>query len=366
MIEELIIHLGDRKTGSTSIQAALASKCWNCPSARLFYPADSNHNSLANAIRGEERGISLAQRGDKIRQRLVRSDAQFGVLSAEHFEAVSPHDLADFLGSYLPEVMSQFRLIAYIRPHADRLLSSFAERSKIGSNCASTVHLHQNFLSNNILMYAPRMREWRNVFGERVTFRPFIRSMLLDQDVVSDFFGFVFGSHPFTLRIPQLHNESLCVEDLVMLRAVHGILRQRYGPRLDLFTRQAFGRRMGVVLASSRASGTRLSLHRSLVEKVITAYRDDAIAVDQEFFTGSPMLSALEQYREKAVEEEQSLDIEDYYSQEAIRQMACWAEFIGQIMASNQKQFLANLPPLDMQSRRGRKHFSARQNGSSW
>ena len=351
MIKELVIHLGDCKTGSTSIQSVLANKSWHCSSARLIYPSRSNHNSLANAIRGTGNGLSLLQRGERLRERLLRRDAEFGVLSAEHFEFVSPHDLANFLDKYLPETVSHLRLIAYIRPHADNLLSRFGERSKIGLRCASPAQLHRKFLANGLLMYAPRLREWRNVFGTKVTFKPFIRRMLYEQDVVLDFFRFVFGDHAFTLRDSQLRNESLCLEDLVMLRKVHSILRQRFG--FDLSTVQSFGRRMGNVLASSGATGTRPCLHLGLVEDIISAYRDDAIAVDQEFFTGNPMLSALEGHRDKVVEEEQSLNIEDYYSQEAIRHMTCWAEFVGQIIASNQKQFKSI--PLEWHSRSGKK-----------
>lgn len=352
MIKELVIHLGDRKTGSTSIQSALASKSWRCPSARLIYPSSSNHNSLANALRDVGNGRSLAQRGERLRARLLRRDAEFGVLSAEHFEFVSPHDLATFLDKYLPESLPQLRLIAYIRPHADRLLSTFAERSKLGARCASPAQLHRALLANGLLQYAPRLREWRNVFGKKITFKPFIRSMLYEKDVVLDFFRFVFGDHAFSLRDSQSRNESLCLEDLVMLRKVHSILRHHFRARLDLSTLQYFGRRMGIVLASSGATGTRPCLHRGLVEEVISAYRDDAIAVDQEFFAGNPMLSALEGHRDKVVEEEQSLNVEDYYSQEAIRHMTCWAEFIGQIMASNQKQFKSL--PLDWHSKSGK------------
>ena len=351
MIKELIIHLGDRKTGSTSIQAALARKNWCCDSAHLIYPSRSNHNSLANAIRGEKTGMSLPQRVERLRRRLLGSDAEFGVISAEDFEIVSPSDLSTFLGNYFPELLPRFRLIAYIRPHAERLLSSFVERLKNGARYSSPSQLHRDFLSKGFLNYAPRMREWRNTFDEKILFKPFIRTLLYEQDVVSDFLRFVFRDHSFTLDANfRPRNESLCLEDLVMLRKVHAILRQRFGPKLSNSTLQAFGRRMAITLASSVASGTKLQLHRGLVEEIISSYSDDAIAVDQEFFTGSPMFSALQDAREKCGEEEQSLNVEDHYSQEAIRHMVCWAEFMGQIMASNQKQFLNNSKPIALNS----------------
>lgn len=351
MIKELIIHLGDRKTGSTSIQAALASKSWSCASAQLIYPSRSNHNSLANAIRGEKTGMSLSDRVARLRRRLLSSDAEFGVISAEDFEVVSPSDLSTFLRNYLPEFLPRLRLIAYIRPHAERLLSSFTERLKKGARYSSPTQLHRDFLSKGFLNYAPRMRKWRDTFGEKILFKPFVRSSFNKQDVVSDFLRFVFRDHSFTLDSNfRPRNESLCLEDLVMLRKVHTILCQHFGSELNSSTLKSFGRRMAIILASSGASGTKPQLHRGLVEEIISSYSDDAVTVDHEFFTGSPMFSALQEYREKCVEEEQSLSVEDYFSQEAIRYMTCWTEFIGQIMASDQMQFLDNSKSIALKS----------------
>lgn len=346
MIKELIIHLGDRKTGTTSIQTALASHSWHCNTAKLVYPSRWNHNPLANAIGREKTPQVLAKRGKALRERLLKSDADFGVISAEHFEVVPPQFLAEFLDTYLPELRQSLRLIAYIRPHADRLLSSFAERSKLGSRCGSPTQLHRTFLATGFLRYGPRLKAWREVFGQQITFRPFERSFLYKEDAVEDFFKFVFGTHAYSLQQQPRRNESLCLEDLVLLREVHRVLRERFGGRLNKGTQEAFGRRMAIVLANSGAQGTRLRLHRRLAEDVVMAYHDDAITIDQEFFSGNPMHNALKSHRDKVIEEEQSLDVADYYSQEAIRQMHCWAEFIGRLMVNNQENFLTNsMPP---------------------
>ena len=343
MIKELIIHLGDHKTGSTSIQTALASRNWTCETCKLIYPTQWNHNPLAKAIKGVNEG--LAKKGENLRQRMLSSSADIGVISAEAFENVPPQKLAQFLATYLPELSRSTRLITYIRPHADRLLSSFAERSKIGLRCGTLAQLHRNFLSRGFLAYAPRLRDWRNVFGEQLTLRVFQRNLLHGMDVVDDFYSYVFGAHSFEFSQSPHTNKSLCLEDLVMLREVHQVLRKNFGDRLNNSTQTIFGLHFAILLAQSEVKGTRIQLHRDLVEEMISAYRGDAIQLDQEFFSGSPMLDALEAYSDKAIEEEQSLNPANYYSQETLRQMHCWAEFIGRLMVSNQSQFLANSRP---------------------
>lgn len=343
MIKELIVHIGDRKTGSTSIQAALASRNWICRSANIIYPAKVNHNLLASAISKSNGRVGL--RGEKLRERLLRSDADYAVISAENFEDVNPKNLALFIDTYLPELRSSMRLIGYIRPHADRLLSSFSERSKRGVCLYSLAELHDQFVRSRFLFYAPRMLAWRAVFGEHILFRPFDRSLLCEQDVVKDFFGFVLGGHDFQLNTLQQRNESLCLQDLVLLRELHSLLRKRFGEDIKQSTLGAFGRNMANLLTSEENKGTKLQLHRNLLEDVILAYREDAIVVDREFFTGSPMLNALESHRDKTVENEQSLDVAEYYSSEAIRQLRCWAEFIGRLMVRNQEQFAGSIVP---------------------
>ena len=348
MIKTLIIHLGDHKTGTTSIQKALASKSLECSTAQVIYPIHPNcfnHNLLARAIRREEMNIDLEERGKWLRSRLMNSDAEFGVISAEKFEFVPPNMLSNFLEKYLPELTSTLRLIAYIRPHADRLLSGFAERTKLGVRCVSPEQLHSQLLKKGLLKYAPRMQKWGSIFGKQLTFKPFDRSLLHEKDVVQDFFQFVLGGHSWQLHQPKRCNDSLCLEDLVLLREVHQTLRQNFGIKLKRHTLEVFGRSMALVLATHTikgSTGTKLQLDRSLVEELIAAYRDDAIAVDQEFFQSSPMLTALENQRNKALEEKQSLNTTDFYSIDAIRQIHCWAEFIGRLMVSNQLQFIAN------------------------
>jgi hypothetical protein len=344
MIKNLIIHIGDRKTGSTSIQAALANNSLTCSSASIVYPVNQskiNHISLARAI--GRRGSGCVQRGQALRKRLQTSNADYAVISSEDFEEVQPEYLNQFINTFLPEFRDSMRIIGYIRPHAERIVSSFCERSKIGAQASSLPDLHLRFLRSGLLQYAPRMQAWREVFGERVLFKPFIPTLLNGQDVVLDFYNFMLGGMDFQINAPKHLNESLFLEDIVILREAHACLRKIFGDTIKQSTLNAFGRRMAYVLSSSRASGTKVSLHRKLFEDIIQIYRNDAETIDRQFFSESPMLNALIGHRDKVVDDEQSLSISDYYSPETIRQISCWSEFIGRLIISNQEHFIANL-----------------------
>lgn len=347
MVDELILHLGDRKTGSTSIQTALASQATSSAAGRIIYPTRWNHNPLANAIRGEAKPGFLEKRADLIRQRLLKSDARYGIISAEHFEVTPPEAVQQFLHNYLPEWKGRVRLIAYIRPHADRLLSSFAERSKLGSGSKDLRALHEKFKANGFLEYAPRLRAWRSVFGDSLTIKPFRRELLFEQDVVRDFFEFVFRGEEMSLRRVDVRNESICLQDLTMLRLIHSTLRKEFGNRIKKSTQQAFGRRLAIVLASSRSqAGCKLQMDQRLVEDVIATYTEDAKSVDREWFDAGPMLEGLQAHRSKANDQEQSLEASDYFDAETLRLVRCWTIFMGRMMAKDQKRFLAlSLPP---------------------
>ena len=101
MIKQLIIHLGDCKTGSTSIQSALCKKAWQSKAAKILYPTNFNHNFLAGLIKNNNQD-ALKSRADKLRQNLVKSNAYYGIISAEGFEGVHPVDLSSFMQQYCP------------------------------------------------------------------------------------------------------------------------------------------------------------------------------------------------------------------------------------------------------------------------
>lgn len=336
-VKQLIIHLGDRKTGSTSIQSALSKKSWNSKTAQILYPTNSNHKNLAMLIKANKKEV-LKIRAAKLRKRLIESNSDFAILSAEAFEVVPPEMLSQFIQQYLPEWKESVKLIAYIRPHTDRFVSSFVERTKLGSFNQSMSVLHQKFKEQRFLIYKKRLDAWRSTFGDRFEVHPFVRSSLHNSDVVDDFFKQIFNGQSYNLKNHDYRNESLCLEDLSALIETRKIIKEKYGKQLKPKTLLRLGQRMADVLSGSRANGTRICMHRALAEEVSAFYREDAMAIDREYFSGEVFSSSLESIFKNVVDEEQSLDVHHHFSEQEIRRLQCFADLLGSMIKNNNKK----------------------------
>lgn len=343
MVEELVFHLGDRKTGTTSIQSILAAEAWEAAGESICYTARFNHNPLANKL--QQNANDLKQQFVRIRQQLSKSAAKIGVISAEDFEIVDPEVLRDALKKYMPKMLGQIRLIVYVRPHADRLVSTFAERSKKGLFMQSLSAMHDRTEESGMLYYAPRLRKWREVFGDRYEVRPFVRSELLNGDVVQDFFSFALGTSDFKITQPTQANESLSVEDISMMRLLHQTFRNDQTSSM-VDQRKAFGWYMSEHLGRiPSVGGTKLRMHKALAKKVAKTYREDAEILDREFFGRPVFVPALEAAPSKAIDEPQSLRAEDHFSPEDIRRYQAFASILQHLMASDPQHFNWALRP---------------------
>ena len=342
MVKEIVIHLGDCKTGTTSIQSVLASGAWKTPTGGvgggIIYPARFNHMNLAKTLTVEEVKPFQEKHFAKLRKAFDESDAAIGVISAEHFEFVDPALVKAAIEQHLPEYADHIRLVAYVRPHADRLVSTFAERTKKGLFYKSLSAMHEKLVDKRTLFYTPRFEKWRALFGERFTLRPFVRDRLRHADVVQDFFHYLFESDEFEITRATESNESLSVEDVAMLRAIHRHFRQN--PNIHQMQQQSFGWYMSDLLAATPGRGdTRPRLHKALAQQVVDTYHDDACALDEAFFEASPMVDALQAAPDKAVATAQSFKAVDHYDAAQIRHFKIWAQMLMRLILADPKHF---------------------------
>ena len=345
MVEEIVFHLGDCKTGTTSIQSALAARAWSATAGDIVYPTRFNHIPLAKTLSVPAERRFEERRFDKLRKAFDDSDAAHGVISAEHFEFVDPEVVHGAILRHLPGYAGRIRLVAYVRPHGDRLVSTFAERTKKGLFFQSLTAMHDKLVQDRLLFYTERFEKWRALFGDAFTLRPFVRNRLYQGDVVQDFFRYLFGSETFEITRPTDRNESLSVEDIAMLRAIHRHIRQHTNAQKS--PQQAFGWYMSDLLAATpRPDATRPALHKALAERVVKTYRADAAALDAAFFTGTPMSDALEGAVDKAVAKEQSFRAADHYTAPQLRHFSVWAQFLSRMMEADPDHFMwAARPP---------------------
>jgi hypothetical protein len=347
MVDEIVFHLGDCKTGTTSVQTVLARGAWTLggqAGSGIAYPARVNHIPLAKTLSVPAEAAHEAERFGAVREAFEQSDAAHGIISAEHFEFVDPEAVARAIDRHFGAWQGRIRLVAYVRPHADRLVSTFAERSKKGLFMQPLAAMHNRLVDDRLLFYTPRFEKWRALFGEAFTLRPFLRDRLWQGDVVQDFFHYVLGGDGFEITRPTDQNESLSVEDIAMMRAIHTRIRKRH-PELRA-TQQSLGWYLSDLLGKTpHPEGTKPRLHRVLADQVVATYAEDAAALDAAFFDGTPMSDALARAPEKAIEAPQSFDAETYFSASEQRLFTVWARLFARMMAADPDHFAWSVRP---------------------
>jgi len=341
MVKSIIIHIGDRKAGSTSIQRTLAHKGWSCDTVSLFQPKPINHGPLAKALATpddhEQQEIQFA----RLIPRLQESNADIGVISAEAFEDVDPEVMKQVLSKYMPEHMADLRVIAYVRPHAERILSSWAQQIKMGMFSGSLRAFYNKTSAKGRFLYHDRFSAWREVFGGQFTLRPMIRDTLYQQSAVADFFHFALQTTDFTLNEDK-SNASLSIEDLTLLKAVQEIYSQSHKHRN---LQAALGDGMAQILSRfpPRPTQTKPRMEKELVQDVVATYLEDAQNLDAKFFTGSPITNALHGAIDKAIDAPQIITPETYFSAHELRSIQALAHLITTLASTNVLQQTKNL-----------------------
>ena len=344
MVEEIVFHLGDTKTGSTSIQQALARRAWE-GGRPVYYKVKGNHLPLAHALnRPEEQGM-IDVRWGRIARELRQAPEAVGVISAEVFENSDPDLFARTVERHMAPWKGRIRLISYVRPHAEQLVSSFAERSKMGLTQKSMAEVHERMVRTGLLMYAPRFARWRAIWGDAHEVRPMIRSELQGQDVVVDFFGWLFRGQEVALKGPISANESLSLPELAALRHLHRQIRKAGAPSVDLH--KTFGWTLAERLAAlpRHSAPAKLRIDRALAETVAQTYREDAAEMDRTFFAGrgTPLSDALAAAPAKAVPAPQSVAAADHYDAETLRLLTALGDLLGRLGGADEAGFRAAL-----------------------
>ena len=332
----LVFHLGDRKAGSTSIQQALAQKRWTCAAVNLTYPHGGklSHIGLARSLTAPIDQRRAAEAMQDILRQIESNPSDVAVVSAEDFEDVDPKVLKAALQTHMPGLLAQARFIAYVRPHADRLPSTYAERMKSGHFMGTMEAQLRRLAEQGSFIYMPRFQAWRQVFGPAFELRPMMRDLLYRRDVVADFLKFALGTEDFTMKDGPDANEALSVENLAVVRQLQ--MRLKGDAARPYAYQAAIGRSLARRMnATEFAAGTKLSIHRDLAEAVRKQYAADAAALDAAFFQGTPMTDALNGAAAKAVEVAQSMRIEDHFSAREQYLINLWVDQTAALLTTN-------------------------------
>ena len=276
------LHIGMHKTGTTSLQASLASV--DEPAGWNFIRIDGRRN-MGSALYAmfaskphryhwfQKRGDTpeqVAKAGIKLRKKFVNAindcTQENFIISGESLSLIDPRGIAA-LYEFLKPLCDEIRVIGYVRPPIAFKISFFQQRVK-HSNCTFD-------FSDFKLNYHKRFKKFDDVFGvANVMLRIFEPAMFKNQCVVEDFCQQIGIQAPKSISVIRV-NESLCREACGILYAY-----RKFGP--------AYGIGMDVIKESKHIlaplfamKGTKFKVSRALVDSSLEQEEEDLQWMEQ-------------------------------------------------------------------------------------
>lgn len=341
-MQRILVHIGDKKTGSTAIQQALASGAWRCDTVSLDYvvpPDVPYHHGLAYAMAHGSDAEATRLLKDLAR-RVASSKADVIVISSELFRDVDPVVFEDMFARVLPRHGSRVEILAYMRPHVQRFESNYAQIVKLGIFDGTPEWHFRNTRNGPAYFHAELFLRWKAVFGDRLTVRPMQRSRLHGGDVVRDFFHVALGGAEFSLAdLPRI-NASPSLQELALLRRFHIDLKAvhdgRDSPALAS-ARMRVGERLGEIMGAYMIAQPpiRFRIDRALAEQIAATYGEDAARADAAFFDAPLMQDAMAADVAAAPQDVPSCWAKDHFTQDALQSVSLLARIIGEMLLND-------------------------------
>jgi len=335
MQQQLYLHIGDCKTGSTAIQTMLKGGLCTAQDLRLF-PGHVAHG-LANSLGGKSEDYPM--RWQNMARRLADAQWDVAVLSSEIFEFSEPKKVCDAIRAHLPDYADTIRVVVYVRPHCARALSRFAENLNLGYDTGDIAQFLDRVLGNGTLNFSPRLARWKEQFGDRLIVRPFVRDQLVRGDVRHDFLALVLQNTRYRLRDGHYGNPSLSLPDLALMRT----MQRRFDefPQIGRENRAAVGKQFAQLLHARPAAqaGDKLRLTGAHYQRIYQACLEDAREMDANWLEKPCFVSELDRGAGEVIEQAQSLEAEDHHSPQTLRLMLTWTDLILRQMADPPKAF---------------------------
>jgi hypothetical protein len=231
MVETLVLHIGVHKTGTTAIQASLAHLYDELLEQGILYPrsgrgAFPGHPNLAWEVIGYPRYDAGIGGGEQLVQEVRDTDPRAVVISSEEFlrNTSALPEWCRWLAKALG--VSDVQVIGYVRPQWEYIESSYAQQVKGGFHYMMFDDYVEREITNTRFDYYQMFDYWRQVFGDRLTIRPFAKSAFIGQDVIDDFWNTVEClPEPPELRA-RLRNPRAGQRTTEMLRVLRQLLAE--------------------------------------------------------------------------------------------------------------------------------------------
>lgn len=328
----LVLHIGDPKTGSSSIQRVLFGKGWQCDTRRLDYPDNLNAYSLANALGPSSNQGQAETRFKPYSDWLAQSQADVAEISGKTFSMLDPKLVAAAVDRYFPNHGAGMQVVAHARPHVSRIMSAYGHRTKAGRIQRSLKAFLAAARPKKRMTFHDRFDMWRKVFGDRFVLRPMERQALRDGDVVADFLGIALDGAPFRLLTPTHVNNSMSIEALAGLRIAHGVLEKF---ALGGNSQHTIGARISELVAEAGGAGTKLRLSQAMYDKIYKVCIGDAEVLDRNFFGIPVMTEALQNAGSETLAMAQDWSAESFYPEEVLKDLRKNARRLGRIFQAH-------------------------------
>jgi hypothetical protein len=318
MIQQLVFHIGDFKTGTTALQDWLGAQGAQHGLGVPEIDANALARSLGTPAETDSAFRALARAVERMRTPVC-------VVSSEHFEHAKPALLAAAIDAHLPRHAEEMRVVAYVRPHGSALLARYGESVKIGNFTGDLAAYLEWAPTRWRLNTHPRFLRWHAAFQNRFALRLYDRTGFAGGSVVRDFAQLLGARDPG--EAGGSANPSLGLRDLALLRALHRAIGPLPEGTAAQAAQWALGRDLGERLA--QASGLpeadqRLVIGRTLAQRLVKLCAQDAAATDADFFDRPVLGDSLAAVLAQAPDNPQVPDPLDCLTPDAQAAMTLW------------------------------------------
>ena len=232
----LVVHVGTLKTGSTTLQAALAGLGPDLRRLGIHVPAAgrgrdgcARHGDLRHALIGEGR-VSPGGAWDRLAEEMRRSTARRFVISDEWFASAHEPRVPRFIAGFAASYGLDVDVVGYVRPQSQYFESRYAEMVKTNGEqlpfdlfCAASFFRRQA-RGHAWLNYRRAFAPWRAAFGGRVTVVP-VEPSRLPAGVVGHFLGLLGAGELAGRRWPPVNKRPGAKETEVRRLAAVALAR---------------------------------------------------------------------------------------------------------------------------------------------
>jgi hypothetical protein len=312
MIDELIIHVGNHKTASTSMQKCLREKSYEVDDD-VYYPetvggpVQYNHNYYIRSLRTEHQ----TDRFGHLLNLLRNTDRSKAVISSAAYAYFHGSDLKDHVEEYYRPLARNIRLIKYIRPHLSSLVSSYTELVRIGLFSDTIYNLLESPMGNRMVLHHDNPRSLKRYFGESVEIVPMIPEALIGNDPVTDILHRIFRDHKVKIKRSHTDNIMVSAQHLSVIKELQASNfgseddKKGYGYEYSRSLSDIWSPENSVKFQISKASAKKFSVGKN-------GLLEDALRCDRFLFDQPYLEKALYDFIGSCPAQDVSLKMDDY------------------------------------------------------